>query len=255
MRAARYLFALAALLLLACAAVWFIAPAALAVAWLNDASHGMLQLSDASGTLHDGRGRIGDRAGRWSIPVAWSLDAGMLWRGTLVVHLGSATDSVHATLRISRSGVDARDVDVSIPAAVATSMLPPMIALNAGGTVVVTSDALALGEQTQGSAHARWLQARLADAGGNALDFGTVSAELRAADDGSATVTMAGAGGDTALDGSAHLAANRIDADLTLMPRTGAPLPLLQSLAAFGAARPGGGASFAYHGEWTRARR
>ena len=57
------------------------------------------------------------------------------------------------------------------------------------------------------------------------------------------------------LDGDARVVANRIDADLTLTPRTGAPLPLLQSLAAFGAARPGGGARFGYHGEWSRAHR
>ena len=124
------------------------------------------------------RGAPAIAAGRWSMPgrmdarrPACSREA--CWRAP-----GDRANGRGArdAARVARD-VDARDVDVSIPAAVATSMLPPMIALNAGGTVVVTSDAIALGDQARGSARARWSPARLADAGGNALDFGTVSVD------------------------------------------------------------------------------
>ncbi|HEY7902409.1 MAG TPA: hypothetical protein VIH36_03085, partial [Casimicrobiaceae bacterium] len=83
----RVLAALGAMLLLVVIAIAW-APATLAAHGILEASGGALTLADATGRLVDGRGRLVDSGHRVSVPVAWTVDAGALLAGTLVVHLG-----------------------------------------------------------------------------------------------------------------------------------------------------------------------
>jgi len=231
------------------------APAQLAGWWLRHASGGALLITDAQGSLYDGRGNLGDAAGRWSVPVAWTLETGALARGVLGVRFGaSPADAVRGTLRVSPARVDASDVDVTLPAAIMTGSLPPMIALNAGGSVVLTATAFTLDDHAHGHASVHWAPARVADAAAQTVDFGSVTADIVANGE-RIDVTINSAGGDTALAGTARVAGARVDADVTLTPRRQPPSSLLRTLAAFGAAAADGGTRFGYHGEWAHAAR
>ncbi|MEO8848545.1 MAG: type II secretion system protein N [Casimicrobiaceae bacterium] len=233
-------------------AVVSIAPASVAGWAVSRASPATLRLTDTDGTLRNGRGRLSDAAGRWSLPLAWTLDGSELWRGALIVHVGgSAADLVHGTLRATPSTLRATGFEARLPASMATNFLPPGIALAFGGNVVVSApdfaiDSHADGFASAGHASASWSPARMADAAGNAIDLGTLTADANAAG-GRVDVELANAGGDTAIAGGVHVAGERVDADVTLTPR-GAPPPLLHSLASFGTATASGGTRFSYHG-------
>jgi len=137
--------------------VYAAAPAGVAAWGVRHASDGAVLLADAEGSLRDGRARVTDARGRWSVPVVWALDAGTLWQGALTIYFGaSPADSVRGTLRISRAAIFASDVDATVPAAIATLWLPPVIALDIGGDVRLTSPAFQWSDRPQGRATAHW---------------------------------------------------------------------------------------------------
>jgi hypothetical protein len=235
--------------------VYAAAPAGVAAWCVRHASDGAVLLADAEGSLRDGRARVTDARGRWSVPFVWTLDAGTLWQGALTVHFGaSPADPVRGTLRISRAAIFASDVDATVPAAIATLWLPPVIALDIGGEVRLTSPAFQWGDHPQGHATARWSPARVADARAQVLDFGTLSAALDAQDD-RLVARITSAGGDTAATGDVRVAGARIDADVILASRTATPSPLLHAIAPFGSAQPDGATRYSYHGAWQPANR
>ena len=106
----------------------------------------------------------------------------------------------------------------------------------------------------QGRVSARWTPARLVDGAGNVADFGSATVDVDAGD-GKALARLASAGGDTALAGEVRIDGARVDADVTLTPRTATPSALLRNVMVFGSAAPGGGTRFSYHGAWRGARR
>ena len=245
--------ALAALgiLLLATVIAILAMPAGVAAWGVTRISDGAIVLADADGMLHSGRGRVTDTAGHWSVAVAWDIDCAKLWRGVLSIRFGATpADAIRGTLDVSRAEVIARNVDATVPAAIAQAWLPPSVALRVGGEIAIVSTEWVLRRQdARGRATARWSPARIADSRANVIDFGVLSADIDASGEGIAA-KLANAGGDTLIAGDIRIRDVSIDADVTVTPRSSAPSPLLAMIAPFGATAAGGGTRFSYHGPW-----
>lgn len=243
----RVLAALGAVLLLVVIAIAW-APATLAAHGVLEASGGVLTLADATGRLVDGRGRLVDSGHRVSVPVAWTVDAGALLAGTLVVHLGrDPGDRVRGIVHVTRDAIQFDATDITLPAAFASAWLPPVPAIDFGGDLRLTAAAWRIGAGPRGDARAYWTPARVADARGQTLDFGAVTASIETRGD-TTVAALSSAGGDTAIGGTLGVSVARVDADLTLTPRDAMPAPLLSAISGAGSPAPAGGTRFAYHG-------
>ncbi|MEP7063752.1 MAG: type II secretion system protein N [Betaproteobacteria bacterium] len=254
-RLTRALAVVGFLVLLAMVAV-LAAPASV-VAWLVEwQTHGTIRLADTEGSLRSGRARVTDAGGRWSAPVAWTLDAGAWWRGVLTLHLGqSPTDPVRGSIELSRNAIAASGLDVTVPAAIVRAWLPAIVALDLGGDIRISAPSLRVDDRiAQGRVSAVWTPARLVDGAGNVADFGSATVDVDAGD-GKVIGRLASVGGDTALAGEMRVDGARVDADITLTPRTATPSALLRNVTVFGSAAPDGGTRFSYHGAWRGARR
>ncbi|MFC5440339.1 type II secretion system protein N [Rhodanobacter ginsenosidimutans] len=117
-----------------------LAPATLIDSGLRRATHGVLRLAQAQGTLWSGSGRleIRDPARQTGIgkAVAW------VWRPRSLLHgrLGYQVSIDHAAgfpLHLSAHGVDVADVDFSVPAAALGLAVPRMASLGLRGDVAV----------------------------------------------------------------------------------------------------------------------
>jgi hypothetical protein len=235
-----------ALLLVVIALAW--APATLAARGVLEASGGALTLADARGRLVEGQARLVDSGHHVSVPVTWTVDTGALLAGALVVHLGSGPgDRVRGVVRVMRDAIAFEATDITLPAAFANAWLPPVVAIDVGGDLRLTAAAWRIGADPRGDARAYWTPARVADARGQTLDFGAVTASIATRGD-ATEAALASAGGNTTIGGTLGVSGARVDADLTLTPRDATPAPLLRAISSFGAPAPAGGTRFAYHG-------
>jgi hypothetical protein len=250
MRVLAIIVAIVALVVAAVLVAIGFAPASLATGVVASASGGALSLADAEGSLADGRARIVDAAHRVSVPVAWRLDRAALAAGTLRLELGrDAGDPVRGTLRVTRDSLALDDADITVPAALASAWLPPPLHLTLGGDVRVTTTALRIGPQGEGTADVRWTPARAADANAQSIDFGTATAMVVASGP-AVSATLASTGGDTALAGRLAATPGGAITDVTLTPRDASPSPLFRAIAPFGTPAPGGGARFGARYTW-----
>ncbi len=230
------------------------APAGIAAWWVKRQSGGMITLADAQGSLWSGRARVTDTNGRMSVPLAWTVDRASLLHGVLALQFGNAvTDAIRGTLRITGAKAELTQASATVPAAMASLLLPAYVPLSLGGEVTLASPSFRFADVPQGNAVVRWLRARVADGQGRALDFGAVTATI-AAQDAQVVTTLDSQGGDTALAGTVTVRGATIGADLSVSPRTAPAAPLLAFIALFGTAQPDGGVQFHYQGTWRGAR-
>ena len=224
------------------------APPGIAGWWIKRQSGGTITLADAQGSLWSGRARVTDPHGRVSVPLTWTVDRASLLQGVLALQFGNApTDAVRGTLRITRNATELTQVSATVPAAIASLLLPGYIPLSFGGEVTLSSASFRFAGAPQGDATARWTPARVADNQGRALYFGAVTAAI-SAQDAQVVTTLESRGGDTTLSGNVTMRGPTIVADVSLSPRVAPTPPLLAAIAAFGAVQPDGGVRFRYQG-------
>lgn len=250
MRVATRLLVALALLLALLVIASCTAPASIAAWYVDRLGGGAIRLADSEGLLRRGQARITDAGGRWSVPIAWTIDTVGLWRGELELRLGSTPgDALRGRFRLSAGTIEGDDIDVTLPARMVSTWLPPGIALAAGGELTFAAQALRLSEHSEGRAALRWSPARVADAKAQAIDLGIVTAQLVARGE-RIDATLASQGGDTAITGDVRITAAGLDSDVTLTPRTSPASPLLHALAGFGVPAANGGVRLSYHGPW-----
>lgn len=230
------------LVVAALALVAALAPATWVASLIATQSKGTMSLTEAQGTLWSGRGTAVLGGGRWAAPVRWTLSPWALLHGRLELALAPQdTAALPAQVSADSHGYALAATSVTLPAAALLGSLQKVLPISLGGDVTLSTPGAALRDgAASGELTLRWQAARLADAAGRALDLGTIATTLRARD-GAFAGTLANTGGEAALTGDlvAGLAGSSID--ITVVPRTGSPSPLLQTLALFGSQVPGGG--------------
>jgi general secretion pathway protein N len=142
------------------AALVVTAPATLADAAFERASHGRLRLAEARGTLWSGSGEIEirDAAGRTGVArsFTWRVALTPLLRGHLTSEVGLGRGA-RFPVTISPSRIELADADLSLPAAVLGLGIPKLAALGLTGDVLVHIASLSIGrESVAGNATLLW---------------------------------------------------------------------------------------------------
>lgn len=231
------------------AAVVSFLPASLVEDRIASRSEGKFRLSDASGTVWDGRGVLTDGAGSWRMPVAWTISKSDIVRGVHAVTLkptGGASPS--GTIEMVDGGVRIRDLRLEMPAQAifGTLAIKPMPAF--GGTVTVAANDLTWTEKAKtGGFEAHWRDARVAS-GENAADLGTVDL-VGAPQEARIGARLTNTGGDVRVDGNVTFAAGGgATVDATLTPAPNAPAKIAGAIAAMGTPDANGGVRIAWRG-------
>ncbi|HTQ02122.1 MAG TPA: type II secretion system protein N [Casimicrobiaceae bacterium] len=246
MKLAAFLVAALACLLAAVAAFM---PATLVDLRLDAASGGKLRLTDATGTVWDGRGAVTDAGGAWRVPVAWSISKADVLRNVHAVALRPVDDAAtpRGTVQAVDDGARVHDLSVEVPAQALAALLPTRALPVLGGTIAVSAADFAwTAKDKSGRVEAQWRGARLVSGDARA-DLGTVT--LSAAPQGSALGgRIANTGGDVRLDATVAVSDGSVSVEGTIAPAAGAPPTIARALAAFGTPDAAGAVRVAWRG-------
>lgn len=140
------------------------APATLADAVLQRASHGQLRLAETSGTLWSGAGQIEvrDAAGQagFASALAWRLLPGDLLRARFSYEVVSGSGSRPFPVTMFWSRIELADADVTVPAAALGLGLPRLASLELTGNVNLRIPSLVIRSSAlHGSATLEWRSA------------------------------------------------------------------------------------------------
>lgn len=244
----RLLLALVVIVALVAGVIAF-APASLVDGRLAAQTSGKLRLAEASGTIWQGRGLIGDAAGTWRVPVAWRIDPWDLLRGvrevTLLPPPGATTPRGVVALR--DQGVTVRDLAVELPAAALATAFASRAVPTFGGTLAVTAPAFtADAAAPAGSLDVRWTGARMSALGAVA-NLGTVRLALAPRGAGLGG-RLSNDGGDVRIDGTVTYAAPALGVEATLTPGPDTPPTIARLIAMAGAPDSAGRVRIAWRG-------
>lgn len=210
------------------AAAAFFAPASLVDQRVALASEGRARIAGATGTVWHGRGVLVDPRGHGRLPIEWRLDAGALIRGVVDISLLRERDKSEprGQLRLAGERVEARDFDVTIPAAAVANFF--------SGQLRITSDAIAVEHgRASGSLSIEWRHASVEPIPQQVFDLGTVN--VRMMDGGSGmTGTIEARGGQILANGTVALTAQNVVLDAELAPSPTATDSVRQALAMLG---------------------
>jgi len=232
-------------LLVLAAAIGAFAPASLVDARMASISRGTVRVSDAQGTLWRGRGVLTSPDGRWRVPVEWMVDPLPALSGVMSIALGMPAHAVHGArgrveFRANRAVVDS--LIASVPATVVASMLGST-AMQSGGDIELRTDTLTLAPTgSSGSVAAQWRNARLIGVGLPVVDFGTLTAKLTVRGNALAG-PVSNQAGVVQVSGDVSIGADRIAADLRLIPDASASPAVRKALEALGPADASGAVS------------
>jgi hypothetical protein len=183
--------------------------------------------------------------GRWRLPLEWTLDPLPMASGATSITLRMPQNAVHGVqgrvdLRANRAAADS--LVARAPASVVTSMSDPG-ALQAGGDIDLSTDALTLASTgSSGGVSAVWRNARLVGVGLPLVDLGTLTAKLTVRGNALAGPVTNQAGA-VKVSGEVLIGADRIAADLRLMPEASASPALRKALESLGSADASGAVS------------
>lgn len=238
----RFVFAIFAGLFVLAAALVAFAPASLVDARIASLSQGTLRATDLEGTLWKGRGTLTSPDGRFRIPIAWKLEAWKLLRGTTSIAFGTGGASgqrLQGRVEFADSRLLVQGLAARIPASLVATLAAPAT-VHAGGDIDVRIDALDLGLGAgTGTVVGQWRNARIAAKGIEAVDFGSLAANL-AFRGNVLTGPITGTGGAVLVSGTVTIDQNRLVANARLVPAQNAPPRVLQALASLGPADASG---------------
>jgi hypothetical protein len=245
MRAAVALLAALVLLVAAFAAL---VPATLVDARVAALTRDRVRLAQASGTVWSGEGQLCEAAGRWCIPVAWTLQPAALLRGALDVTLVPRADAPTRGGVVAQDGTLAlRDVHLEVPAAAIESAWKRSPVPQFEGNLVLDAPAFRSdGARSDGALDLRWQRAR-AGLAGTAMDLGTVEAHARGTE-GGVTVDLGNHGGDVAITGVFRITPQAYALDATLTPATTLAPALALLVRSLGTPAPDGSVHVTWQG-------
>lgn len=165
------------------------APATVVDAGLARIAAGRVRLVAAQGTLWAGTGRLElrDAADRaiFATPARWQLAPRSWLSAHLGWHIELAAQAQPMQVAVNLRSIELRDVDLDLPAAAVSALVPALSGYGLGGLLQLRADNFSFGADAGGSASVQW------------LDASTVLAPV--APLGSYEVLLAGTAGDLAL--------------------------------------------------------
>ena len=243
---------LVAILLLLAALVVY-APASLLDGRFSGATSSYVRLSDASGTVWNGRGVLTNATRSWSIPVGWTIDPRSIVRGAPAITLRAAEggDTPRGDIA-SRDGAIVLDgVAFTLPAAMLNGSLVPGNMLALGGSMAFDAQHASWSDKGgDGAATLRWSGARLAGSAG-ALALGTVTvnfAPLSGKPGGRFVGRVENRGGDVRVDGDISLGNADVDVDVTVAPLPSTPPAITRALGNLATPDANGAVRLQWHG-------
>ncbi len=240
---------LVAFVVLVLAAAAAFAPATLLDMRLDAATQGQLRLTNAEGSVWNGRGLVTNAQRTWSLPVAWKVAPLEIARGSIVVALRDADhggDS-RGDFALRDGTLTAERVAFTVPSAAVGAAMALDNAVALGGTMVVDASHVSWGRNGgAGAATVRWSGARAASNAG-AISLGTITLDCTPRDD-RIQGRIENRGGDVRIDGEFtwNDAGAEFNAALTPLPST--PPAVVRALGTLGTADATG----AVHVRWRR---
>ncbi len=151
----------------------------------------------------------------------------------------NAAHGVRGRVEFRANRAVADSVVARLPASIVASISDPG-ALQAGGDIELRTDALMLAPSgSSGSVVAEWRNARLVGVGWPVVDFGTLSAKLTVRGNALAG-PVSNRAGAVQVSGDVSIGADRIAADLRLVPDASAPPAVRNALESLGPADASG---------------
>ena len=164
--------------LLVVAAAAAFAPATLLDSRLDAATLGQLRLTNAEGSVWNGKGRVTNAQRTWSLPIAWKVAPLEFARGGIAVAL---RDTGHGGASrgnfVWRDGtLIAEGVALSVPSSAVSGAMAADNIVVLGGTLLLDASHFGWsGSGGDGAAMVRWSDARMAGNAGT-ISLGTVTA-------------------------------------------------------------------------------
>jgi hypothetical protein len=181
----RFALILAAIAIVVLVEVAWLAPATLVATRVEEASAGALRLTDTEGTIWHARGMLVGGSAR--LPLAWDLEFWPLlkgdWRLRIAPFAGTPTGPPRAMVLVRSGSVEARDVDILLPAAMLAAAVKLPRDWKVGGDVAATSASFDWSPPTsRGEFGIVWRQASVTLApDGVPIDLGNVAIAAKAA--------------------------------------------------------------------------
>jgi type II secretion system (T2SS) protein N len=234
---------LAAGLLLLAVAVVALAPASLVDPVVAKRTGGRVRLADAGGFWWRGHGVVTSNEAHGQMPIAWRVRFLPLARGRIAIDfIASQPPMPSGTLEVATGVVEARDLQLTIPAALLAAFVPTLTVLAPDGDVELRTPSFSWhAPAADGRIDAAWQDARLSIAG-IPVALGRITGSASGAGE-----RIAGAfdntGGDLRVSGRWRIDRDSVDATTTLVPDTRTPpalravLPMLGSPASDGSVR------------------
>jgi hypothetical protein len=212
----RALVLLAAALSFAAAGVAF-APASLVDAQVAQRTQQRLRVVDATGYWWHGRGAVATADGAVRVPIGWRVDVGALVRGRWVIELaGSDAAAPRAIVAMHESRVDIRDLRLTVPASIVSSLDPRLKDVALGGRLSIDVRTLTRAASVAADVGARWERAAIATRD-VAADLGSVALATTSPEPFAGT--LRNDGGDVAVDGQVRVQPNGVDVGAVLRAR------------------------------------
>jgi len=141
-----------------------IAPATLADAGLQRASHGRMGIAEAHGTLWSGAGQLeirdANRRTGISQGVTWRFLPEDLLRGRLAWTIEQGASRGPITVAVSSAGIELANVDIQLPAAVLGLAVPRLAPLKLRGDLHIRANRVGVdGNHPRGDATLQWRSA------------------------------------------------------------------------------------------------
>ena len=211
------------------------APATLLDMRLDAATQGQLRLTNAEGSVWNGKGRVTNAQRTWSLPVAWKLAPLEFARGGMAVALrdtGQGGDS-RGNFTWRDGTLTAEGVALSVPSSAVSGAMAADNIVALGGTLVLdTSHFGWSGSGGDGAALVRWSGARMAGSAGT-ISLGTVTANC-APRDKRVQCKVENSGGDVRIDGEFSWSSAAIDVNAALSALPSAPPAVVRALGTLG---------------------
>ena len=222
-----------AVLVVAAAAAF--APATLLDIRLDAATQGQLRLTNAEGSVWNGKGRVTNAQRTWSLPIAWKVAPLEFARGEIAVALrdtGHGGDS-RGNFAWRDGTLTAEGVALSVPSSAVSGAMAAdnMVAL--GGTLLLDASHFGWsGSGGDGAAMVRWSGARMASNAGT-ISLGTVTANCTPRD-GRVQCKVENRGGDVRIDGEFSWSSAGIDVNAALSALPSTPPAMARALSTLG---------------------
>jgi len=237
----------AGVVLLACAIV-ALAPAALVDPLVASRTEGRVRLADASGLWWRGDGIVTSTGTQASVSLAWRVRLLPLVRGRLVIEFVPVRPGMPTgTLAVARDDVEARALQLTLPASLLAAFVPALSTVAPGGNVDVTTESFTWrAAHGDGRLDVVWRDAHLALVG-FPISLGTVRGVASGTPEGFQG-TFDNRGGDLGAQGTWSMRGKAVEGVTRLTPTSASPPALRAVLPMLGKSDEHGGVRIEWRG-------